>query len=156
MFYITELATGSSCAFQSYGELLRSQTGCWGSHGWAPPGRFRHGSPATYFFPQNVDEHDDKLILQCWMPYLIERFTELFVAGALAVLFTASMRDRVRFLYSSPIIFNEQYLCLCRRYALSRDYWLQFCSVMRCPTSILTVMRHHYEAVVLVIWSYKT
>lgn len=85
------------------------------------------------------------------MPYLIERFTELFVAGALAVLFTASMRDRVRFLYSSPIIFNEQYLCLCRRYALSRDYWLQFCSVMRCPTSILTVMRHHYEAVVLVI-----
>lgn len=85
------------------------------------------------------------------MPYLIERFTELFVAGALAVLFTASMRDRVRFLYSSPIIFNEQYLCFCRRYALSRDYWLQFCSVMRCPTSILTVMRHHYEAVVLVI-----
>lgn len=102
MFYITVLATGSSYAFQSQGELVRSQTGCWDSHDWAPLERFRFGFPETYIVPQNGDEQDNKLILHSWMPYVIWRFTELFVASALAVLFTASMRDQARFLYSFP------------------------------------------------------
>lgn len=43
------------------------------------------------------------------MPHLVERFTELFVADALALLFTASVRDQIRFLYSVPMIFNDIY-----------------------------------------------
>lgn len=93
-----------------------SYWGLWqGAGGWAPPKKFRLGSPGPSFFPQSLDAHDDKLIVHYWMSYLIERFTGLFVAGALAVLFIASMRDQARFLHSSPIMFNEQYLCMCQR-----------------------------------------